>query len=64
MEEDFDAAALLVLAVDLVAAVGDLDAADLPALVRQLAFEFGLRLPFFLRDGLAFFGVWQVLDWD
>src|SRR4029450_421438 len=52
MEEGFDLLVLLVATVDLVAAVGDLDPADLPALVGELALELGLRLPFGLRDRL------------
>ena len=57
MEEGLDRIVLGVLAVDLVAAVGDLDAADLPALVLELALQVGLRLPFLLRDRLALLGV-------
>ena len=57
MEEDLDLAALLVGAVDLVAAVLDLDAADLPAHVGELALELGLRPPLILGDRFAALGM-------
>src|SRR6185295_8117377 len=52
-----DLVVLLVATVDLVAAVGDLDPADLPALVGELSLELGLRLPLGLGNLLALLGV-------
>ena len=57
MEEDLHLPADDVIAADLVAAVLDLQAAEGPTLVLQLALELGLRFPFVFRDRVAFFGV-------